>query len=165
MDYNIGADGDAASIVFAAIGVVISSLHIAAWNWDFPSYTIRILWRVLSVTATCCFPLLYSAVVSPGLLMTPWKVLAIIGIDKLPNNYFFDLLISDLAIRIRSISQTLKTIGIDEEKSFFTQLLFSLAIYIISRLGLIFLVFYCFSSMPASVYETVNWNTIFPHFS
>ena len=38
-------------------------------------------------------------------------------------------------------------------------------IYIISRLGLIFLVFYCFSSMPAAVYKTVNWNTIFPHFS
>ena len=38
-------------------------------------------------------------------------------------------------------------------------------VYIISRLGLIVLVFYCFSSMPASVYKTVDWTNFLPHFS
>ncbi|PYI01451.1 hypothetical protein BO78DRAFT_378968 [Aspergillus sclerotiicarbonarius CBS 121057] len=38
-------------------------------------------------------------------------------------------------------------------------------VYTISRVGLIVLVFYCFSSMPAAVYETVPWSTIFPHLS
>jgi hypothetical protein len=40
-----------------------------------------------------------------------------------------------------------------------------IVVYVISRLGLIVLVFYCFSSMPAAVYETVSWNAVFPHFS
>jgi hypothetical protein len=38
-------------------------------------------------------------------------------------------------------------------------------IYIISRLALIVLIFYCFSSMPAGVYETVDWTKFLPHFS
>lgn len=37
-------------------------------------------------------------------------------------------------------------------------------IYGISRLGLIVLIFYNFSSMPASVYETVKWTEFIPHF-
>jgi hypothetical protein len=40
-----------------------------------------------------------------------------------------------------------------------------LAVYILARLGLIVLVFYCFSSMPAAVYQTVNWAQFLPHFT
>lgn len=42
--------------------------------------------------------------------------------------------------------------------------LFAVA-YILARLGLIVLIFYCFSSMPAAVYETVNWSQFLPHFT
>jgi len=105
-----------ASLLFTIVGTVMSSIHIAAWSWDFPSYTTQILWRVFSVAATCCFPVLYL------------EVLFLIDVRG--------LLLSGIAI-----------------------------LYIISRLGLIFLVFYCFSSMPVAVYQTVNLNTIFPHFS
>ena len=37
--------------------------------------------------------------------------------------------------------------------------------YIIARLALIILIFYCFSSMPAGVYKTVDWTKFLPHFS
>jgi hypothetical protein len=37
--------------------------------------------------------------------------------------------------------------------------------YVISRLALMVLIFYCFSSMPAGVYETVDWTKFLPHFS
>lgn len=37
--------------------------------------------------------------------------------------------------------------------------------YVIARLGLLVLVMYSFRSMPASVYETVDWTTYFPYFS
>jgi hypothetical protein len=37
-------------------------------------------------------------------------------------------------------------------------------IYIISRLALMVLIFYCFSSMPAGVYETVDWTKFLPRF-
>ena len=112
-----------AGLLFSTVGTVISGLHIAAWSWDFPSYTILILWRVFSVAATCSFPVLYLVTI----------LLLVIGIDE--DGYIFPTIYSIWVI------------------------------YIILRLGLIFLVFYCFSSMPAAVYETVDWNTIFPHFS
>ena len=38
-------------------------------------------------------------------------------------------------------------------------------IYIISRLALLVLIFYCFSSMPVGVYETVDWTKFLPHFA
>jgi hypothetical protein len=38
-------------------------------------------------------------------------------------------------------------------------------IYLISRLALLVLTFYCFSAMPAGVYETVDWTKFLPHFS
>jgi hypothetical protein len=102
------------NIVFITIGIVISGLHILAWSWSFPSYTIQILWRVFSVAATCSLP------------------------------YF-------LATRFCGLCAIILHVCI--------------AVYVVSRLGMIVLVFYCFSSIPAAVYETVNWNTIFPHFS
>jgi len=37
--------------------------------------------------------------------------------------------------------------------------------YVLARLGLIVLIFYCFSSMPVAVYETVNWAQFLPHFT
>lgn len=44
-------------------------------------------------------------------------------------------------------------------------LLFLAFTYVISRLALIVLIFYCFSSMLAGVYETVDWTKFLPHFS
>jgi hypothetical protein len=35
--------------------------------------------------------------------------------------------------------------------------------YVVARLGLIVLIFYCFCSMPAGVYETVHWTDFLPH--
>jgi hypothetical protein len=37
--------------------------------------------------------------------------------------------------------------------------------YTISRLALLVLIFYCFSSMPVGVYETVDWTKFLPHFA
>ena len=128
-------DGDgfsASSFLFSSLGTVISGLHIAAWSWDFPSHTIRILWRVFSVAATCGFPSLYLWVI----IGVSLAFIIQIADDNTYAGYF-------VVVAYFSLS----------------------GIYIISRLGLIFLVFYCFSSMPAAVYETVDWTTIFPHFS
>jgi hypothetical protein len=42
--------------------------------------------------------------------------------------------------------------------------IFATMAYSISRLGLIVIIFRCFSSMPASAYETVEWTKYLPHF-
>jgi hypothetical protein len=40
-----------------------------------------------------------------------------------------------------------------------------LLVYVLSRLGLIVIIFYCFSSMPAGIYMTVDWTKYLPYFS
>jgi len=42
---------------------------------------------------------------------------------------------------------------------------FCIIVYIVSRLTLIGLTFYCFKSMPISVYEKVDWTGYLLHFS
>lgn len=37
-------------------GTLFSAFHVLAWNWDFPSPSIRIAWRVFAVVATCANP-------------------------------------------------------------------------------------------------------------
>lgn len=108
-----------------APAIIFSALHVVAWNWDFPSSTVQVLWRTFSVAAIGAFPLL-------GFLVA------------------------------FGCTDILDTHG----ETVLNLVNFSLAIiYLVSRLGLIVLVFYCFSSMPANVYETVNWISYFPHFS
>jgi len=43
--------------------------------------------------------------------------------------------------------------------------LLGLIIYFISRLGILVLTFYCFSSMPQKVYERLDWTSFIPHFA
>ncbi|KAH8757829.1 hypothetical protein F5882DRAFT_444439 [Hyaloscypha sp. PMI_1271] len=115
------------TLAFYATGTMFSALHIAAWNWEFPSYTARWLWRVLAIAATGTGPvtilLVFTARALDGLnINTPDSV----------ERFFLALLV---------------------------------LIYAASRIGLVVLIFFCFSSMPVGVYETVNWLQFLPRFS
>lgn len=44
-------------------------------------------------------------------------------------------------------------------------LILILALYVVSRLGILVLTFYCFSSMPETVYTRLDWTGFIPHFS
>jgi hypothetical protein len=117
-----------ATIPFFALfvtGTVFSALHIAAWDWEFPSPNLRILWRIFGVAAT-------GSALVPAINTT-------------------------IAYAVRDWNWLLNSV-------FILDFIFFL-VYIISRLGLIVVGFYCFSSMPASVYETVEWTNILPHLS
>ncbi|KAK1752040.1 hypothetical protein QBC47DRAFT_389503 [Echria macrotheca] len=112
-------------------GMVFSAIHVAAWNWEFPSRLIQILWRTSTMAAFgasflpfICMPIVYIGNrVDYGLLD-----------DTL--NFSFVVLGSGLA-----------------------------GIYVIARLLILFLTFYCFTAMPSSVYEKVGWTGYLPHFS
>jgi hypothetical protein len=114
-------------VALYATGIVFSALHIAAWNWEFPSPTLQTVWRILGVAAS-------------GAALAPVITFPIVS-----------------AIRDLSLDSFVGAIALMD--------LFFWIVYIISRLGLIVLVFYCFSSMPASVYMTVDWTNFLPHFS
>jgi hypothetical protein len=119
---------DTVTLAFYATGTLFSAFHIAAWNWEFPSSTVRMLWRIFGVAATS---------VSPFTILFVFLVLMLnrINIINVPS------------------------------KVAFTILSFMLMVYVISRIGLVVLVFYCFSSMPADVYKTINWLQFLPHFA
>jgi hypothetical protein len=115
------------TLALYATGMLFSALHVAAWNWEFPSSTARELWRIFAIAATGAGP------------VTILVVLVILALD--------DFEISTL----ESVAKFL--------------IFFLLFVYVASRIGLVVLIFYCFSSMPAGVYETVNWLQFLPHFS
>jgi hypothetical protein len=115
------------TLAFYATGTLFSAFHIAAWNWEFPSITVRMLWRIFAIAATSTYPftLLYALM---ALLMSKTGT----GSNELVSKIILS---------------------------------FVLAIYVVSRIGLMVLIFYCFASMPAGVYETVDWLQFLPHFS
>ena len=121
----------ATCITFYAAGTLFSAFHLGAWQWDFPTSTIRTIWRSFALVATITGPLTVVVV-----------IIAVAIFDNIPRS------LEDLGGRVTVVVLDLL-----------------LAVYILARLGLIVLVFYCFSSMPAAVYETVNWAQFLPHFT
>lgn len=121
----------ATCITFYAAGTLFSAFHLGAWQWDFPTSTIRTIWRSFALAATGTGPL--AAVV----LIILW---AFDNVRVTPLGNWVARVVSAFLILLP-------------------------VVYIISRLGLIVLVFYCFSSMPAAVYQTVNWTQFLPHFT
>jgi len=120
-------------LAFYSTGTVFSAFHVAAWNWEFPSPTVRTLWRSFGVAATGTSPL------------TLLLFLVLYLFDR------FDLVTHETEGIFGFTSGTLfLSLGL---------------VYVISRLALIVLIFYCFSSMPAGIYETVDWTKFLPHFS
>jgi hypothetical protein len=104
--------------------MLFSALHVAAWNWEFPSPIVRELWRAFAIAAAGTGPVTIFTAVFVFILE--------INMPKLFGGFWA---------------------------------YFLLFVYIASRIGLVVLIFYCFSSMPAGVYETVNWVQFLPHFS
>jgi hypothetical protein len=122
----------ARSAIFHTSAVAFSSIHLIAWNWDFPSPVIRILWRSFSLGATC-LPLVTVAGLAP-ILFLGYKFTKSDGKDFV---HWVALIV-------------FAAMGL---------------VYCACRLSLIVLIFYCFSAMPASVYEASSWQSVFPHFS
>ena len=103
------------------LGTIFSALHLAAWNWEFPSPTARTLWRVSGVVATAIPPCAILAILtSPAFSYYELKILFLVCLGLL---------------------------------------------YLLCRLTLISLVFYCFSSMPSAVYSGIGWVNALPHFA
>ncbi|KAK3386829.1 hypothetical protein B0H63DRAFT_468447 [Podospora didyma] len=119
------------AIAFNVTGMAFSGIHLAAWNWEFPTNLIQTLWRAFALTA-------FVRSIAPVIF---WHVVPIVS-RVIPSRSSFDL--TDLAAYI---------------------LYFLLFSYVFSRIAVLFLIIYCFSSMPASVYEEVDWMAFIPHFS
>ncbi len=111
------------SIFVGGVGAAFSAVHLVAWNWDFPSPLIRILWRAFALTAVVT-----SISLCLFLLLTKTDQPFIQGVVGLGGGG-------------------------------------CVLLYCASRLAILVLTLYCFSSMPASVYDQVDWVGFLPHFS
>ncbi|KAK3348666.1 hypothetical protein B0T25DRAFT_457680 [Lasiosphaeria hispida] len=128
--------GDSAVAATYTTGLFFSAVHLAAWNWQFPSPLIQTLWRWFATTA-----LVTS--LSP-LYMVPLVMLTAGVRERWVGSYL------DWETPIENITAVVS--------------LLMFAIYIISRLAVLALTFYCFRSMPVSTYERVEWVDFIPHF-
>ncbi|KAF5687117.1 hypothetical protein FCIRC_2505 [Fusarium circinatum] len=103
------------------------AIHLAAWNWEFPSTVVSSLWRWLNLGT---------------LVVSFMPLLAAIASYWTSGEYtrFSDYLFMSLAAA-------------------------SAVFYIISRLVVLGLTFYCLLLMPESAYTTLDWLAWVPHFS
>lgn len=115
------------TVIFYGVATAFSATHLAAWNWEFSSPDVRILWRSFGLAATAA---------GPSTILCLFLILAIE--KRSGGNWGWAAMVT---------------------------LIVSIIVYGISRLGLIVLIIYSFKSMPAGVYETVDWTNYFPFFS
>jgi hypothetical protein len=118
-------------LTFYLTATLFSAFHLGAWNWEFPTPTIRTVWRSFALAATGAGPLVIMVTLGTVML---------------------DGIVSDFVGRLYGLFAALSVISLG-------------VTYVVARLGLIVLIFYCFCSMPAGVYETVHWTDFLPHFA
>lgn len=116
-------------LAFYVSGTLFSAFHILAWNWEFPSPLVRILWRAFAVMATAAAP---TSAFIHGLPKWEMKCSRGWNVWMYTVNGMFSLVLG--------------------------------VVYVVARLGLVVIVFYCFIDMPAGVYQTVEWMDWIPHF-
>lgn len=136
-----------ASVSLYITGITFSAVHLAAWNWDFPSPTVQVLWRAASLGA-----LLASAC---PFFLAPLIHFLEKMIGRLNGESIFVSHFNFLGQWIRSRRGHL----------FWLLTMATLFVYVACRFIILVLVFYCFSFMPVSVYEELEWARYIPHYS
>jgi len=126
--FNVGKSVEIPAVIFYGVATAFSAIHLAAWNWEFSSPDVRVLWRSFGLAA---------AAVGPSMILLLFLLLAIAKCGA--RRWIF-----------KAAGVPVINFGV---------------VYGISRLGLIVLIIYSFKSMPAGVYETVDWTNYFPFFS
>lgn len=88
-------------------------------------------------------------------IRTAWRAIALAATCANPVLIFSIFVTNLLFLKVPAIS----------ERIFAILLVGVIIIYLFARLGLLVLIFYCFSSMPAATYQTVEWTKFLPHFA
>ncbi|KAJ6083977.1 hypothetical protein N7486_010777 [Penicillium sp. IBT 16267x] len=129
-----GAICNSAALLYCAI-------HIAAWNFTFPTKAERIAWCVFSLTSlamVCVFCITTN--VGDYIRFLKSK-------NMLPS---FVMALSHYKGQLSVIESVTQIVTLD--------------VYIIARLGMVGLVFSSLRALPASSYTTIDWVTTIPHF-
>ena len=126
---------DIIPLVFAAVGAAFSTVHIIAWDFQFPTHAEMVIWRTSSVAAAGFCLLIYVTV-------------------RLRIRYDCNL------IRGRNMMRGQVWTDIST-----VMILSMIMLYTLARSTLIVQIFLCFRRTPNSVYDTVNWTRYFGVFA
>jgi hypothetical protein len=155
-------------LAFYGTGTVFSVFNIIAWNWQFPSVHTRALWRSFVIAATSLGPLFFISILFWSVarfFLAMSEFVQSIRSREDPFSHPGRRLQSDIVqLRGGGNSRDIRNSRF-VKRAFASLWVLCLITYTICRLALIILVFYCFCSMPATVYEGMNWVNYFPHFS
>jgi hypothetical protein len=130
-----------------ALPIVYGSVHLAAWNFKFPTHTEKIMWRVACTTIASGIPfcIILCAILLLGYVTLNFIMDTIFGKDSL------DSIIEDTWVgNLLGIVLGFLAISLA-------------ALYFGSRLFVITESFISTRSLPLGVFITVDWSTYIPH--
>ena len=143
-------------------------MHVAAWNFHFPTNTERFLWRFLSVTvmASASFALVVDGIVFPILRWTKKRTTRK-GVLENPKR---KLSLARFTQRFDHIGNRLRTFGAQQDPLLDAPLKALLPVtiagfcYMVGRVFLFAEDVVALRALPSSAYQNVNWTQCLPHF-
>lgn len=125
--------------------LVVGSIHLAAWNFDFPSMFEQWAWRVCAVVITISIPVswIVARVVLGVAELAGVKGLRDVWFDRGENNG------EVWNTRMKWVVAMIQGVGV--------------ALYAVARLYLLVEVFLSLRAVPKRVYETPDWTMFIPH--
>jgi hypothetical protein len=129
-----------------AAGLLFGSIHIAAWNFAFPSTAERVLWRVAAVASTAL----------PAALLLLLTLPDIVG-DSFRSSFF--------KFRDKLLGDDTKRTGEGMGRAIAPLERVIIVVYGTVRLYLLVAVFITFRSQPPEIYATIFWSKYIPHFT
>ena len=125
-------------ITSCLIGILFGSIHCFGWNFEFPSYGERILWKVCSL-AISGIPLIWL------LLISAYYLIIKIELSPGPNRDLQNIITVLLPYPLMLIGW----VGVP--------------VYILARLGLLTEAFIALRAIPEGAYKDVRWTLLLPH--
>lgn len=115
---------------------IVGAIHLAAWDFDFPSRFERQTWRVCSVVTSVSIPISWTVV---GAVL--WCIGSPSSKEKGARGRYCRMLVGGTVF--------IQGIGV--------------GLYTLARLYLLVEVFVAFRAMPRDVYKTPEWSVFVPH--
>jgi hypothetical protein len=144
-----------------ALPIIYGSVHLAAWNFEFPTYTEKIMWKV---ACTLIAGGILVAVISFIIL-----VIGCLVLTRIEREVFHTFWLSNM---LDNLSE-LWTAALEIEESFLRRITsfvllglsvgIPVALYVGARIFVIVESFISVRREPLGVFLTVNWSTYIPH--
>uniref|UniRef100_U4LQ61 Uncharacterized protein n=1 Tax=Pyronema omphalodes (strain CBS 100304) TaxID=1076935 RepID=U4LQ61_PYROM len=139
LDYNVYGKKKQQAILLVALCAAYGGVHLAAWNFEFPTNAEKLIWRI-----TCIITMVGTAV--------SWYIL-----------YLYTIYVVHLRDQSRGLLEMLGESNHRRKIAMIVTAIVSL-FFILARIVITIMSFISLRKVPAGVYATVQWNDLIPHF-